>query len=418
MVSFQAILSGVPDGPIDREADLAAYTRYLLDAAALKHGGSGTAWPTAKPQLLVVTDYVPTPDADAGSFRLVHLLALWQEIGFRVTLACDQPAGEERYVRDLERLGITVITTGAHVESHLRTDGARYNVVVLCRPDIALKYLFSTRAHAVDARVIYDTVDLHWVRMEGAARLNPADASLAERAAFYARVEPFISAMSDVVLTVTDVERQTLLRLDPALKVEVVPCVHPDGTAGARWADRKDLLFIGGFWHQPNVDAVCYFVEEILPAVRAALPDVVFNIIGSNMPEHVKALASPAVRPLGFVQDVTPHFLKSRVFVAPLRFGAGMKGKVGHSMSHGLPVVTTSVGAEGMMLTDGETVLIADNPQRFGDAVIRLYTDEALWTAMAARSRDHIEQQFSLRATKARLEHIFPIPAAEAMRGA
>ena len=404
--------------PIDRETGLAAYTRYLLDAAELETGRPGTPAPVAKPHLLVITDYVPTPDADAGSFRLVHLLALWQELGHRVTLACDQPAGNLKYVADLERLGVTVITTSAQVDCHLKNDGARYEVVVLCRPDTALKYLFSTRAYAVRARVMYDTVDLHWVRMEGAARLNPSDPSLAERAAFYARVEPFVSAMSDVVLTVTEVEKETLLALNPALRVEVVPCVHPDGPAGAPWSRRKDLLFIGGFWHQPNVDAVCYFVEDVLPTVRAALPDVVFNIIGSNMPDRVKALASPSVRPLGFVEDVAPHFLNSRVFVAPLRFGAGMKGKVGHSMSHGLPVVTTSIGAEGMSLTDGETVMLADDPSRFAEAVIRLYTDEAMWTAMSARSRDHIEKHFSIGATKARLERIFAMPAAEASHDA
>src|SRR5262245_12724109 len=134
---------GVSDPPVDREAELAAYRGYLLDAGRLTAGSRGTPLPSSKQQLLVITDYVPTPDADSGSFRLVHLLALWQDICCRVTLACDEPGGDPRYVRDLEQRGLTVITTRAGVEQHLKTDGARYDAVVLCRPDIALRYLFS-----------------------------------------------------------------------------------------------------------------------------------------------------------------------------------------------------------------------------------------------------------------------------------
>jgi glycosyltransferase involved in cell wall biosynthesis len=191
----------------------------------------------------------------------------------------------------------------------------------------------------------------------------------------------------------------------------VLPNVHPAAATGGPWAERRDLMFIGGFWHQPNEDAVCYFVDEILPLVRREQPDVIFHIIGSNMSNRVHALASAAVRTHGYVEDPTPYFTGCRVFVAPLRYGAGMKGKIGHSMSHGLPVVTTSIGAEGIGLVDGETALIADDPASFASAVVRLYADETLWTGLAERSWAFVAEHFSEEATLGRLASIFDTAA-------
>jgi glycosyltransferase involved in cell wall biosynthesis len=170
-------------------------------------------------------------------------------------------------------------------------------------------------------------------------------------------------------------------------------------------------MFIGGFWHEPNEDAVCYFVQDILPLIRQELNDVVFNIIGSNIPRSVSRLESPSVRAIGYVADPAPHFEQCRVFVSPLRYGAGMKGKIGQSMSFGLPVVTTALGAEGLLLVDGENALIVDGPEAFARAVIRLYTDERLWTRIAANSVAHIERHFSETEARRRLERIFPVPA-------
>ena len=152
-----------------------------------------------------------------------------------------------------------------------------------------------------------------------------------------------------------------------------------------------------------------FFVADILPLIHRTLPDVVLTIVGSNLPDTVKALASAAVQCVGYVEDPTPYFARSRVFVSPLRYGAGMKGKIGQSMSHGLPVVTTSLGAEGMMLIDGETALIGDSPETFARAVVRLYTDTQLWTRISEASIGHIREHFSDDAARRRLLSIFPI---------
>ena len=186
----------------------------------------------------------------------------------------------------------------------------------------------------------------------------------------------------------------------------VLPNIHEIFPPKTPFAQRRGLLFIGGFWHKPNEDAVIYFVKDILPKVIKKIPDLIFHIVGSNMPESVKTLRSANVDPLGFVPDVAPYFESCRVFVAPLRFGAGMKGKVGQSMSYGLPIVTTQIGAEGMAVRHEKHLLVADDQEDFADCVVRLYGDEALWQRLSAEALAHLEANYSLAVAQKQPEQI------------
>ena len=150
-----------------------------------------------------------------------------------------------------------------------------------------------------------------------------------------------------------------------------------------------------------------YFVKEILPLIRQDIPGVVFYMVGSHITETVQALASQDVVAVGYVPDLTPYLDGCRVFVAPLRYGAGMKGKIGQSMGFGLPVVTTSIGAEGMGLIDGEHILIADSPAAFARAVVRLYTDDLLWERTSLNALLHIKSNFSKAVVQTKLAQIF-----------
>ena len=178
----------------------------------------------------------------------------------------------------------------------------------------------------------------------------------------------YSQASATLTVVVSPVEKAILERECPGLQVRVVPTImdvprdEPPG-----YEDRRDILFIGGFSHAPNVDAVVYFVEEILPLVVERLPDVVFQVVGSNTPVKVRELAGKNVQVLGFVQDVKPVFDRARVAVAPLRFGAGVKGKVNQSMAYGIPTVVSSIAAEGMHLVHEDNAMIADDPASFAD---------------------------------------------------
>jgi glycosyltransferase involved in cell wall biosynthesis len=336
-----------------------------------------------------------------------ELLTLLVELGHHVTLIAD---GEERHPAHeagLHRLGISVVRGHTAALDHLALEGHRYQHVMLSRPEVALRYLIPVRAHAIHATVTYDTVDLHWLRMSRGFELT-GDRATEREAGHYRRVEQWCAASSDLVLAATPTDRDALLSSQSDLRVEVLPTIHPDGPPGAGFAERTGLMFIGGFWHRPNEDGICWFVDEIFPLIEKRIPGIELDIVGSNMTDRVRALDSATVHAIGFVNDPLPVFNRSRVFVAPLRYGAGMKGKVGHSMSLGLPVVTTSVGAEGMGLTSGETAMIADDPAGFAEAVVRLHGDAQLWERVSAAARTHVAERFSPAAVLSMLKRLYP----------
>jgi glycosyltransferase involved in cell wall biosynthesis len=155
------------------------------------------------------------------------------------------------------------------------------------------------------------------------------------------------------------------------------------------------LLFIGNLAHRPNDDAVLFFIREVYPLLRQTLPTVRLDIIGDNPSADIVAYNSEDVRIRGYLAEVEPYLRDRRVFVAPLRFGAGIKGKVGEAMAHGIPVVTTSIGAEGFGLTHEVDVMIADEPSAFAAAIAQLYSQKDLWETIARNSRLLIEKHFT-----------------------
>jgi glycosyltransferase involved in cell wall biosynthesis len=165
-------------------------------------------------------------------------------------------------------------------------------------------------------------------------------------------------------------------------------------------------LFIGGFEHTPNVDAMLWFVSRIMPLIRKQLPDTKFHIIGSKMPEAVRALECDDVVTHGYVENVDSFFESCLLSVAPLRWGAGVKGKINQSMSFGVPVVSTTIGVEGMHLTHGENVLVADTAAEFAEEVVRLHRDAQLWERLSKNGIENVEQYFSLGAARRNLEEL------------
>lgn len=356
--------------------------------------------------VFVVDHRVPTPDHDSGSVRMFAIVKLLGQLGYAVTFASDGECNEARHEEALRSLGAEIVCGYSAALAHLAAEGHRYRWALLSRPEQALRYLAAVRGYAPHATVIYDTVDLHWARMQRQAEVT-GSAAAREEAERFRRMERIACTCSDLVFTVTPQEKDAVLAEVPGARVEVVPNVHTCDPASLPWSERKDLMFIGGFEHAPNVDAVRWFVERILPIVQAELPGTVFHVVGSKPTPEVERLASPTVRIAGYVPDPQPYFERCRVFVSPLRYGAGMKGKIGQSMGFGLPVVTTTVGAEGLLLVDGENALVADTPEDFARAIVRLYSDPLLWAKLSRSSARHVQEHFSPEVTRARLESIF-----------
>ena len=372
---------------------------------------------TSARSVLVLGHWLPAMDRAAGGLRAFNILQILREEGYIVVFGADGEKSEHVWLfgtkQELnqneaifERLNIEVLYGSKAVLRHLHEKGYEYQFVLLSYPEVAYRYFSYVRAYAINAKVIYDPVDLHWLRMERESGIKDDDV-LRQQSENYRQMERFNAAAADIVFAVTHQERSQILEEVKNAKVEVIPTIHACVDSVKPLAGRKNLLFVGHYAHSPNEDAVCYFVKKILPLIRQDIPGVVFYMVGSHITETVQSLASRDVVAVGYVPDLTPYLDGCRVFVAPLRYGAGIKGKIGQSMGFGLPVVTTSIGAEGMNLIDGQHVLIADSPAAFARAVVRLYTDDLLWEEMSQNALLHIKSNFSKAVVQTKLAQIF-----------
>ena len=357
-------------------------------------------------RILVVDHMVPHHDEDAGSLRMMALLRMLIDLGHAITFVPDNMARIEPYTSQLQQLGIEVIYGPISATGFVESNADLFDVAILCRAYFASKYLPALQKSQRRPFIIFDTVDLHHLRERRLAELKD-DAALARSADRTRAVELAVMRSSDAVWVTSRHEAELLMSREPdPPQVEIVPTVHTVRTDVPSFGERRDILFIGSFRHPPNEDAVIYFVEEILPRVRRALPGVRFFIVGPHAPRSVLKLASDDVIVLGHTPAVEPVFDSCRLSVAPLRYGAGVKGKVTQSLAWGLPAVATPVAAEGLQLVDGEHLLVASDPIDFANRVIEVYQNEELWTRLARNGRRHIETHLGYEAVRASVRSI------------
>ncbi|ASL01634.1 glycosyltransferase [Xanthomonas citri] len=361
-------------------------------------------------QVLILDECVPQPDRDSGSLRQFNLIRLLREEGAHVVFVPTRREHAGRHTQALQQLGVEVWYAPflEGIGSWLRSHGARFAVVLLVRHHVAHACLPLLRQYARQARTLFDTVDLHYLRERRGAELA-GDANLL-RSAERTRVRELeIMAATDVTLLVSAAEQAQLRADAPHIRTALLSNLHEVAGSGHSFAQRRDLVFVGGFRHPPNVDAVHWFISEIFPQVRAQLPEVVFHCIGADLPDALKLLADecPGVRLHGHVPDLVPFMDSARIAVAPLRFGAGVKGKINLSMAHGQPVVGTTCAVEGMHLRDGEDVCVADDAEAFAAAIVRLYQDATLWQRLADNGLRNVAEHFSLDAARATVREFF-----------
>jgi GT2 family glycosyltransferase/glycosyltransferase involved in cell wall biosynthesis len=361
-------------------------------------------------QVLILDEVVPQPDRDSGSLRQYNLIRMLIDAGAHVVFVPTRREHAGVPTEALQRLGVEVWYAPflEGIGPWLREHGPRFAVVMMVRHHVASECLPLLRSYAPAARRVFDTVDLHYLRERRGAELA-GDAGLLRNAQRTRTRELAVMAASDVTVLVSDAER-TQLQVDaPDVHVELISNLHEVAGGGAPWDQRSDLVFVGGFRHPPNVDAMHWFIGEVFARIRAQLPDIRFHCIGADVPQalHDLAAGQPGVLIHGFVPVVTGYMDEVRIAVAPLRFGAGVKGKVNLSMAHGQPVVATTCAVEGMHLRDGEDVLVADDADAFADAVVRLYRDEALWQRLSAAGLRNVADHFSLDAARETVRRVF-----------
>jgi GT2 family glycosyltransferase len=369
-------------------------------------------------RVLVIEACMLTPDQDSGSVRTQAMLEIAVEMGSKVTFVADNLEHRQPYVADLQARGVEVLFAPyvTSIAGLLEARGAEFDVVIVARHYIAVKHLDAIRRFAPRAVVAFDTVDLHFLRSE---RLAELDGGAAAKAAARASRDEELAVIRrvDVTLVVSPIEVEVLRREAPEAQVLLLTNIHEPIGGGRPLAERDGIVFIGGFQHPPNTDAVLWYAREVLPLLRVRLPGVKTTIVGSKVPATIRALAAPDFVVAGYVPDVSPFFTGCRVSIAPLRYGAGVKGKVNLAMSYGLPVVATSAAVEGMHLTPGDDVLIADDAEGFGAAIERLYRDDLLWNHLAAAGVENIRRHFSRAVARRALEELLAMAPPERSAG-
>ena len=378
------------------------------------HGESGVdPYATKERQvakrILFLDACVLTPDQDAGSVMVFNHLKTFQSLGYKVTFAPDNLQRAEGYTANLQRIGIECLywPQTKSIKSHLEEHGEDYDLVFITRVDVAAKHGHDVRANCPRARIIFNTIDLHFVREQRWAELEK-NSELAELALKRKDLELSIAAKSDCTLVVSSYEQEILHRENPRLNVSVVPLTHDMPGRQTDFHERADLLYIGGFQHTPNVDAVLYFVQCVYPLIKLHLPDMRFYILGSKPPDEILDLATDrSIVITGYLEEVAPYFNRCRLSVAPLRYGAGLKGKVITSLSYGLPMVASTIACEGIGLEDEINILIADDPAEFAEKVIRLYTDATLWNRLSTAGFEKVNRDYSTAATRSYFQRLF-----------
>jgi len=358
-------------------------------------------------RVLIVDAYTPEPDQDSGSMRLRYLMDCFAQLGYGVSFLPDNRAHAGRYTAQLQAAGVEALYGPwlGSLQGFFAERGEEFDFVMISRHYVASRYLGLLRRYCPKARFLFDTVDLHYLREERLARLE-GSLALERAAAQTRRSELAVIEAADATLVVSPVEKTVLQEAAPGARVHVLSNVHEVIGSRRAFAERKDLFFVGGYQHPPNIDAAQWFVGNVWPLIRQQLPDVTFHLIGSKAPEQVRALDGNGVCFHGYVEDLEPWLDGCRLAVAPLRYGAGIKGKVNMSMSYGQPVVATAVAVEGMFAEPGRDVLVADSAEDFAAAVVRLYRDEALWERISVGGLENVRRYFSVETARRGLKEL------------
>jgi len=340
-------------------------------------------------RVLYIDGLTPTPDKDSGSIDALNHMLMLREMQFQVTfIAEDQLAYDYEYTHCLQKNGIEVLYRPfiSSIEEHLKYFGARYDLVIVCRAELTKRTIYHIKYYCKKAKLIYHTVDLHYLRLERELALTKNHDIFAKATKMKALE---LSLMKEVDLTTVLSEHEVKVlnnELGNSVAIRLLPFMRSNELTPNKFHQRSGVLFVGGYNHHPNVDAAKYLALEIMPILRKLSPGITLVLAGSNTPQSIYDLEMPDIKVLGFVEKLTPILNEARILVAPLRYGAGIKGKVASAMIAGLPVVASPIAAEGMGVQPTHDLMIAEGPEKIAEAIAYLYTSEGAWNNIRANA--------------------------------
>ena len=393
--------------PVRRAIHAAApVLRRARGVPRLLPGAGPVAIPPTRGLALVIDNDWPAPDRDAGSVEIVNLVMALQRLGFDTILAAAHQHEGEQPARDrLVAQGIRCLLPGeaSSVGQFIVRHGVTVDLCVLCRVFCGGEFLELAQTHCTRARLVFDTIDLNYLREERKARLLE-DAALQALIQQVRTREEHVIRSCDATIVVSQAELELLGGTMPDSLVVQMPLARAVQPPVTPFVERRGIGFIGSFGHTANVDAVRFFLAEVWPVIHRGLPECELSIVGADAPADLLNGTQGPVRLLGHLPDVGPWFESLRLTVAPLRYGAGAKGKVASSLAAGVPCIATSVASEGMALTEAAGVAVADTPAAFAAAVLRFHEDASAWARLSAGGVAYVASTLSPTAWQAQLD--------------
>ena len=361
------------------------------------------AWRGAQQRVIVFDHEVPAEDMDSGSVRMTAILDLLVEMGYKVTFVPHNRYRREPYASILCDRGIHVAWGWIDWRELVRGQAPELAFVIASRPSVAAEVIPFVTEVAPNVPIAYDMVDFHGLRIERRSQiLNTNDMRHSEA---MVELEQAMVRAADLTIAVTEEEREMIHERVPDAQVTVLPNIHRSPVSTAPFETRNGVMFIGSFRHTPNRDAINWLVDEIMPGIWSNDPSITLHLVGSDIPEDFVDTSGANITNHGWVEDLSELFNTVRVSVAPLRFGAGIKGKVGDSLMRGVPVVTTTIGAEGFGPV-AEILLISDTTDGIVGHVLALHKDRTGWQKRADQGLVAVQQYFGIEASRVALTRI------------
>ena len=360
-------------------------------------------------RVLFVDAETPRVDMDAGSYAVLQEIRIMQGLGYKVTMLPSNMAYMGRHTEYLQRLGVETVYAPFHNSTHDFLDKrlGEFDLVYITRYYVAAPLIELIRRRNPKVKIALSLCDLHFLRTTREALMRGEGTAAFGDIRRQRDEELALLRAADVGLSYNTTEIAVVESHNgPESRMARLPWIIDVQKAVPPFAARRDIAFLGGYRHMPNIDAVKFFVAEVMPLLQEQLPDMRFLVYGSNMPASFDQLASDTVILKGFVRDVAEVFDSCRVFVAPLRFGAGIKGKVLDSIAAGVPAVLSPVAVEGIPLADGTSVSIARKPSEWARSIHSLYSEKAKWNAMSKAAQAVGRTEFSFEKGRAEMGEV------------
>ncbi|MEO8001598.1 MAG: glycosyltransferase, partial [Arenimonas sp.] len=367
------------------------------------------AFKSDRKKVLIMDEHTPRTNADSGSLRLFHLMQCLQGENYDLHFMPADLSFDSEHTAQLQQQGIACYYRPwtKNVFDWIKKNASQFDLIIVCRVDLMASIYDTLRKTAPTARLIFDTVDLHHVREAQEAELSNS-VTLKKQAHATKEKEYALIEKCDETWVVSQTEYLALETAFPGKNIRRVSNIHKLRLNTPCFANRNNVLFVGNFRHPPNADGLQWFLEAVWPKVHSERPDIVLEIAGNSAPEYLESISKDMnIVFLGHVSDIDKLIDGKRINVAPLRYGAGAKGKISHALASGLPTIATTVAADGMLLTPGKSVLIADDAETFAKAILALYEDETFWNFLSKNGHEVAKAYFSEQAAGKEIRKMF-----------